>query len=181
MDKKLFTGADETPSDQQMSEWYSAIERVLSLSNRPWPENKAYSPAPLPADIQDCVNREFLVATQIDGNSQADRFLLTVAPKGQTVFDMLHAQLVVTGQADPRCDEKNATERVNPFEGMERPPIAEATKLAIARADEIMAEAKLPTYTDLLNGLAKLERVSGRAQRPSVQWLREHIIPLFPR
>lgn len=181
MNEKQFADVDAMPSDQQMSAWYSAIERVLTLDNRPWPANKAYAPEPLPADIQDCVDRKLLVATPIDGNSRADRFLLTVAPKGQTVFDMLHAQLVVTGQTDPRCDEENATERVNPFEGMERPPIAEATRLAIARADEIMAEAKLPTYTDLLNGLDKLQRVSERAQRPSVQWLRDHIIPLFPK
>ncbi len=38
------------------------------------------------------------------------------------------------------------------FEGMDTPPIAEATKQAIARADAVMAEANLPTYTDLVNG-----------------------------
>lgn len=71
--------------------------------------------------------------------------------------------------------------RENPFDGMEKPPISDTTKLAIARVDEIMAEAKLATYTDLLNGLSKLQHMSGRPQRPTVEWIHEHISPLFPK
>ncbi len=111
---------NEVPSDQQMTSWYVVIQRVLTISNdHPWPANKAYAPEPLRADIQDCVDREFLVATRMDGNRPEDRFLLTVAPKGQIVFDMLHAQLVATGQAYPRNAEVSTTARVNPFDGMD--------------------------------------------------------------
>lgn len=110
----------DVPSDQQMTAWYTVIERVLTInSGHSWPTNKAYAPAPLRADLQDCVDHDFLVATRIDGSRPEDRFLLTMTPKGQVVFDMLHAKLVATGQAFPRGDHAIASERVNPFDGMD--------------------------------------------------------------
>lgn len=113
-------GNADIPSEDQMNTWYTVLERVLAISNdHPWPTNKAYAPEPLPANIQDCVDRRFLVATRMDGNRSADRFLLTVTPKGQVVFDMLHAQLVATGQAAPRDAEVSTATRVNPFDGMD--------------------------------------------------------------
>lgn len=69
----------------------------------------------------------------------------------------------------------------NAFEGMEPPPIAEATKQAIARADAVMAEANLPTYTDLVNGLFKLEHQATRFHPVKVAWIHEHISPLYPK
>lgn len=107
----------DVPSEHQMNAWYTAMERVLAITSGH--TNKAYAPEPLPADIQDCVARKFLVATRMDGNRSADRYLLTVAPKGQIVFDMLHAELVSTGQAYPRDAEVSTATRVNPFDGMD--------------------------------------------------------------
>lgn len=119
MDLNTDSNAD-VPSEHQMNAWYTVIERVLAVtSGHPWPTNKAYAPEPLPADIQDCVDRKFLVATRMDGNRPADRFLLTIAPKGQIAFDMLHAELVATGQAYPRDAEVSTATRVNPFDGMD--------------------------------------------------------------
>ena len=71
--------------------------------------------------------------------------------------------------------------QTNPFEGLETSPIAEATKQAIARADAVMAEADLPTYTDLLEGLNKLWRRTGRPGPIPVEWFHEHITPLMPK
>lgn len=116
MDLNTDMNAD-VPSEHQMNAWYTAIERVLAITSGH--TNKAYAPEPLPADIQDCVARKFLVATRMDGNRPADRYLLTVAPKGQIVFDMLHAELVATGQAYPRDAEVSTATRVNPFDGMD--------------------------------------------------------------
>lgn len=69
----------------------------------------------------------------------------------------------------------------NPFDGMETTPIAESTKQAIARADALMAEANLPTYTDLLTGLFKLQHQATRHHPVKIQWIHEHISPLMPK
>lgn len=71
--------------------------------------------------------------------------------------------------------------KTNPFDDMETPQIAEETKQAIARADAVMTEANLPTYTDLLEGLNKLWRRTGRPGPISVAWFHEHITPLMPK
>lgn len=70
---------------------------------------------------------------------------------------------------------------MNPFDGIETPPIAESTKQAIARADAVMTEANLPTYTDLIEGLQMLWRRTGRPGPISVEWYHEHITPLMPK
>lgn len=69
----------------------------------------------------------------------------------------------------------------NPFDDMETPPIAEATKQAIAHADAVMSEANLPTYTDLLSGLFKLQHQAMRFHPVKVDWIHEHITPLMPK
>lgn len=71
--------------------------------------------------------------------------------------------------------------KTNPFEGMETSPIAEATKHAISRADAVMAEANLPTYTELLEGLNKLWRRTSCPAPIPVEWFHEHITPLLPK
>lgn len=173
----------EVPSDHQMTEWYLVIERVLTINNdHPWPADKAYAPEPLRADLQDCVDRDFLAVTRIDGSSPEKRFLLTVTPRGQVLFDMLHAQLLATGQAPARSDIAIASEPLNPFDGLERVPVAEKTQVAIREADELMKAANLPTYSDLLNGLDKLVRRVSPGMRPvTVDWIHKHITPLRPR
>jgi hypothetical protein len=70
---------------------------------------------------------------------------------------------------------------MSPFDGMETPPIAEATKEVIARADAVMSDANLPTYTDLLAGLFKLQHQAMRLQPVKVEWIHEHITPLMPK
>lgn len=67
------------------------------------------------------------------------------------------------------------------FEEFETPPIAESTMQAIERADAVMKEANLPTYTDLLEGLELLWRRTGRPGPISVAWFHEHITPLMPK
>ncbi len=69
----------------------------------------------------------------------------------------------------------------NEFDGLETVPITESTKQAIARADAVMTEANLPTYTDLVEGLNKLWRRTSRPGPISVAWFHEHITPLMPK
>jgi len=81
---------------------------------------------------------------------------------------------------NPFAQESNQGKQ-NPFDGMETPPIAEATKQAIARADSVMSEANLPTYSDLIAGLFKLQHQARRLQPVTVEWIHEHISPLMPK
>jgi hypothetical protein len=69
----------------------------------------------------------------------------------------------------------------NPFDGMETPPISAHTKQAISKADEVMREANLPTYTDLVNGLQKLSTKATGFHPVKVDWLIKHIGPLMPK
>lgn len=110
----------EPPSEEQMASWYAVIERIMKIqSDTSRLSNKAYAPEPLRADIQDCVDRALLVATRTDAKRAAERYILTVSPRGEAVFDMLHAHLVSTGQAEPRLTYQNSTSRSNPFDGMD--------------------------------------------------------------
>lgn len=112
---------DEALTDQQISDWYGLIHRVLDINKRPAPGNKAYAPEPLRADIQECVDRGLLSAERLDQNRPQDRFLLTVPPKGQAFFHVVHDSLVESGQAAPidaQVDERPA-ETANPFDGMD--------------------------------------------------------------
>lgn len=68
----------------------------------------------------------------------------------------------------------------NPFSGMDSLPIAESAKQTIARADAVMSQANMPTYSDLLDGLFKLKHQSMRFHPVKVAWLQKHITPLFP-
>ena len=69
-----------------------------------------------------------------------------------------------------------------PFDGLEPVPYAETTKAAIRQADEVMRLANLPTYTDLVEGLAKFRRRTSPGRPPvTVDWLHKHITPLLPK
>lgn len=112
---------NEVPSDQQMSAWYEVIHRVITICNdRSRPTNKVYTSEPLSAEIFDCVDRNFLVATRINANNPENRFQLNLTPKGQAVYDMLRADLIATGQIFPHLEEIPTEERVNPFDGMKK-------------------------------------------------------------
>lgn len=70
----------------------------------------------------------------------------------------------------------------NLFDGLEIVPIAQTTKAAIRQADEVMKAVNLPTYSDLLEGLAKFERRTSPGRSPvTVDWLVKHIAPLWPK
>lgn len=72
--------------------------------------------------------------------------------------------------------------KTSQFECLQTKPIAEATKQAIARADAVMSEANLPTYTDLLEGLEKFIRRTSPGMPPvTVDWVHQHIAPLRPK
>ena len=70
----------------------------------------------------------------------------------------------------------------NQFDGLETVPYAETTKAAIRQADDVMKAANLPTYTELVEGLAKFQRRTSPGRPPvTVDWLHKHITPLLPK
>lgn len=110
---------ENSPSEQQVNQWFQTIKRVLSIVNdRPFPDNMAYAPAPLRADLQECVDLELIAASREEGHGSTARYLLTVTAKGQDVYDVILAHLISTGQVHPRDAVENRPEGSNPFDDM---------------------------------------------------------------